>query len=109
MNINWSFCSGPVKLGVTGGQVDCYGSREWNIRRVARLGGRKVFAARVGSHADGRGCFLLDVVLLFGASAYPGSCSGGRATAPRRQQGGAGVDDTVWCHEAGVCGAGDEG
>ena len=53
--------------------------------------------------------FLLDDVLSFGVTACPRSCSGGHATATRHQQGGVGDDDTVWCHEAGVCGAGDEG
>ena len=63
-----------------------------------------------GSEASGWSwVFLLDDVLLFGATACPRLCSGGRATATRHQQGGVGDDDTVWCHEAGVCGAGDEG
>ena len=57
MNINWSFCSRPAKLGVTVGQSDCYASHPWDSRRVARLDGRKAFAARVGSHVDGSGWF----------------------------------------------------
>ena len=57
MNINWSFCSGPEKLGVTIGQSDCYASHPWDSRRVARLDGWKAFAERVGSHVDGRGYF----------------------------------------------------
>ena len=58
------FCSGPAKLGMTVGQSVCCGSRPWDTRRVARLDGRKVFAARVGSVADGRGVVSLDNVLI---------------------------------------------
>ncbi len=46
--------------------------------------------------------FLLDDVLLFEETDRPRSCSGGRATATRRQHGGVGEDDTVWCQDVGV-------
>jgi len=103
------FCSGPAKLGMTVGQSVCCGSRPWDTRRVARLDGRKVFAARVGSVADGRGVVSLDNVLLYGATDRPRSCSGVRANATGHQHDSVGLVDKVWCKEIGVWGAGDDG
>ena len=54
-------------------RVIFYVSRPLDSRRVARLDGRKAFAARVESHVDGRGCSLLDDVLLFKATDRPRS------------------------------------
>ena len=55
------------------GESDFYVSRPLDSRRVTRLDGRKAFAARVETHVDGRGCSLLDDVLLFKATDRPRS------------------------------------
>ena len=93
---------------MTIGQSDFYAGHPWDSRRVARLDGRKAFAARVGSHVDGRGCFCSTTCCYSKRPTVRALCSDGRATTTRRQQGVVGEDDTVWYQDVGVRGAGDE-